>query len=961
MYLESPDGKILKLVENKGGDGGINWEGFVGTIWTDAAATTMPVAVNSTTRDFRPDGSLSVGSAGITPNITSFAGFAGSPVSGTWKLHVYDDAAGDVGAVQWWELSFGGFINATDFNIPDNNPTGGVTSTINVSGLPNPLPNAANLVVHTVVEHTWDADLDMYLIAPNGAILRLSTDNGGSDDDYATRFADFAGVAVQAFTAPFAGYLRPEGGTNTENGLTPTITTIGALNGINPNGNWQLRAFDDLSGDLGIIRFWALDFPDLTSTTTSTVNDRYTDWMDIATVPNLSPVIVSTDDTLCPNITGTYVTTSNQGVAIQWTIFNNSSPGTILATGTNDTITYAFPSPGDYTVKLKITSQCCNNSDSTTYAVHVLNLAPPTVSVNPTPICPGQSSTLTVTAPSGSAITWNTGALTQSITVSPSVTTSYTVDVITPDGCVLPQASGTVVVHPEPTAQISGNTIICAGDPLTLTATGTPASVTFNWTNPLGFTATGASITHATPADTFYYVTPVANGCTGQPDSVRIFIIPRPVPQIISDTSAICFGQSVWLVASGGKTFTWNPGNIVADSIFVSPTTTTTYSLSSSIDGCNSLTDGTFILTVNPLPNISVIGNNVICNGQSTNLTASGAVSYTWSPATGLSSTTGANVVASPTANITYTISGTDGNNCSNTTTFAITVTAPPIVSASASSPTICPGESTTLTASGAVSYTWSPATGLSSTTGSVVTATPSATTTYTVVGTDASNCQNTATVIVTVAPIPTVSVTTPDNTLCVGESTTLNASGATSYTWSPATGLSATTGASVTANPTVSTTYTVTGTGSNGCTNTATIAITVNPLPTISISGNTSLCTGQTTTLTASGASSYSWNPTTGLTPTTGPVVTAGPTATTTYTVTGTDANGCVNTATVIVNVGPLPVVTVSADDNSICAGQQTATLTAAGAVTFDWSPATGLSSTTGAVVTANPPSTTT
>ncbi|MEZ5172299.1 MAG: hypothetical protein R2850_01990 [Bacteroidia bacterium] len=92
------------------------------------------------------------------------------------------------------------------------------------------------------------------------------------------------------------------------------------------------------------------------------------------------------------------------------------------------------------------------------------------------------------------------------------------------------------------------------------------------------------------------------------------------------------------------------------------------------------------------------------------------------------------------------------------------------------------------------------------------------------------------------------------------------------------------------------------------GCDSVITTNLTVNPLPTITVSDAT-ICEGETTTLTASGADTYTWSPATGLSATTGDTVDANPVATTTYTVTGTDANGCENTGTGTVTVNPLPV----------------------------------------------------
>ena len=342
-----------------------------------------------------------------------------------------------------------------------------------------------------------------------------------------------------------------------------------------------------------------------------------------------------------------------------------------------------------------------------------------------------------------------------------------------------------------------------------------------------------------------------------------------------------------------------------------------------------------------------------ICSGSSTVLTAAGATTYTWSPATGLSATTGASVTASPTTTTTYTVTGTTGG-CSSTTTAIVTVNPLPIVNVPSASK--CAGSpAVTLTASGALTYTWSPATGLSATTGTSVTANPAATTTYTITGTSAAGCVGTTTTIVTVNPLPTI--TCAPATICTGFSTPLTASGASTYTWSPATGLSATTGTTVTASPASTTTYTISGTSAAGCVSSTTVIVTVNPSPTVTCAPAI-ICNGLSTTLTATGASTYTWSPATGLSATTGTTVTASPTTTTTYTITGTSAAGCVGTTTTIVTVNPLPTVTCPAA--AICNGSGT-TLTASGAATYTWSPATGLSATTGTSVTASPTTTTT
>ncbi|WP_294671164.1 T9SS type A sorting domain-containing protein [uncultured Fluviicola sp.] len=157
-----------------------------------------------------------------------------------------------------------------------------------------------------------------------------------------------------------------------------------------------------------------------------------------------------------------------------------------------------------------------------------------------------------------------------------------------------------------------------------------------------------------------------------------------------------------------------------------------------------------------------------------------------------------------------------------------LTVAASPSITATPSMGTICAGNSTTITASGANSYTWSPAGTLSSSTGASVTATPLSTQVYTLIGTDGNGCSTSTPVTINVAALPSVTTAPSTGIICIGNSTTITASGANSYTWSPAGTLSSSTGASVTATPTSTQVYIVTGTDGNGCSNSTTVTITV-------------------------------------------------------------------------------------------------------------------------------------
>jgi hypothetical protein len=227
---------------------------------------------------------------------------------------------------------------------------------------------------------------------------------------------------------------------------------------------------------------------------------------------------------------------------------------------------------------------------------------------------------------------------------------------------------------------------------------------------------------------------------------------------------------------------------------------------------------------------INIIANKTsICSGDSSLLTANGATSYTWT-------TIGANtstVTVKPTTASVYTVTGLLAG-CTNTQTISIAVTASPTVTITdvfgntLGSDTICAGGAAYIKATGAVTYTWAPAGNISSTSGSSNYATPTITTTYTLTG-KTGTCSKVSTFTVTVLPTASPSLTVNSPSVCVGNAVAVNANGFNTYTWTPATGLSATSGASVSASPTVTTTYIVTGV-TGACKTSSSLTVTVNP-----------------------------------------------------------------------------------------------------------------------------------
>ncbi|MCW3078502.1 MAG: hypothetical protein JWO32_3111, partial [Bacteroidetes bacterium] len=436
-------------------------------------------------------------------------------------------------------------------------------------------------------------------------------------------------------------------------------------------------------------------------------------------------------------------------------------------------------------------------------------------------------------------------------------------------------------------------------------------------------------------------------------------VLNLPLRNIAMDAT-MCHGQNASLGYNSitGYTYSWSPATNLNSASSSNPLIsginngasplTTTYVLTVNRNTC--ITTDTSKVIVNPVPTLTVTAlNNTICAGGSTNIAISGANSYTWFPVTSLNSNTLASVIASPTANINYTVTGVNIYGCSTSSIASVVVNPLPLVSTVSNS--MCAGQSATINANGAVNYTWSPSATLSSSVSPTVTASPVSTTVYSVTGTDANGCSNTATASVIVNPLPNLS--TSDATICMGGSTSLSVTGANSYTWSPPTALNSSTATTVISNPTANITYSITGSDAMGCISTTLSTVIVNPVPNLSTTSST-ICSGDSGTLTANGALSYSWIPAGALNTNTLATVIANPTANTTYTVIGSNAFGCSSSSVATVLVNSLPPLTASSD--TICEGQST-TLVASGASNYTWSPSSSLNSSSNSTVTATPP----
>jgi len=295
---------------------------------------------------------------------------------------------------------------------------------------------------------------------------------------------------------------------------------------------------------------------------------------------------------------------------------------------------------------------------------------------------------------------------------------------------------------------------------------------------------------------------------------------------------------------------------------------------------------------------ISPMDSTGFCAGDQVTLqtSAQANVTYQWSnngaPVSGANSTS---LNVSTAGNYSLGFVNATNQCAAATTEIEVTEVALPTVTANTTDADICEGDNITLTGGGAQTYTWD--NGANDNQSFSL----SNSTNFTVIGTDANGCENTAQININVNSLPNVVANSTDVSVCTGDQITLTGGGASSYTWDNSV-------VNGTAFTPTNQTYTVTGTDANGCENTDQISIVVNSLPNVVANAtDNSICDGDEVTLFGTGAQNYTWN---------NGVINFDPfipTGTVTYTVTGTDMNGCVETdqITVTVNNLPNPVIT--------------------------------------------------
>ena len=387
-------------------------------------------------------------------------------------------------------------------------------------------------------------------------------------------------------------------------------------------------------------------------------------------------------------------------------------------------------------------------------------------------------------------------------------------------------------------ANAGSNVTICSGSSITLTGSGTGD---YSWNT--GETTQNISVS---PSTTTTYTLSVTNENSTTTDTVVVIVNELPTADAGLDLE-ICNGTETVLTASGGDTYLWSNGE-TTESINVSPTETTTYSVTVSNNGCTTTAEDEVIVTVNQTASLDAGDDVDLCIGSSITLTASGADNYLWN--TGEET---ASITVSPTSNTTYTVTSTLGN-CSVSDEVIVSVDNPPTINLGVDM-SICSGENITLTAEGNGDFIWS-----TGETTSSITVSPTTTTTYSVSASSSCSAESVSDeIVVEVNATPNVDAGS-NVTIELGTGAVLTATGEGDFLWS-----TGETTSSINVNPTETTTYTITSTLNGACSSQDSVIVTVedSSQPVVANAGeDLEICTNSAgVLLTATGGETYLWN----------------------------------------------------------------------------------------------------
>lgn len=649
--------------------------------------------------------------------------------------------------------------------------------------------------------NTWNGG---FQTAFGGGLVNLP--NLGTYYYVCTPHASF-GMKGRIFVQPYTGNQTP---ISICQGDSTQLLASGSQTYTWSNGNSGSNTYVNTSGVYYVIGFDQHGCPDTSASINVTVNPQPT-------------ALVSASGPLQFCAGGTVTLTVSGGNSYLWN--NGSTASSIQVQSTDSFFVVVTNSNG------------CKDTSAVFHTQVFPNPIAQIQNLGPTSFCSGDSvQLLALGAP---IVLWSNGFTGDTLTVTQSGLFQATLT--DTNGCSALSPSVQVNVFSLPNAQISasGPTTFCVGDSVQLVATG---GSTYLWSTG----QTGSSISINSPG-TFFTVATSSQGCQDSSNGIAIAV--NPLPQVSIQATgplSFCPGQTVGLSAQGAQTFLWNNGQ-TSSVIQVSQAGTFSVAGTDSL-GCQSVSNA-LTVTLHPVPvaQIQVQGSLQFCPGDSVILVAQGGDTYQWN-----NGITSAQQVIQQTG--VFSVIASNSFGCSDTsTTVATQVVAAPSAQILPSGPlAFCQGDSVVLQASGGTTYLWN-----NGSTNSSITVYQAGT--WFVQAALGTGCVDTSQSLTTQLfnlPSPQISASGPTS-FCSGGQVVLFASGAISYVWS-----SGAVGDSIVVSN--SGTFTLQGIDSNGCSNTSgAIAISVFPLPvvTLSPSGSSSVCFGDSLELTLQGGINYLWN----------------------------------------------------------------------------------------------------
>lgn len=875
--------------------------------------------------------------AGTYGSEQPFTNLVGCPLNGIWKLKICDLETSDAGTIFSWGINFDPSVYSTLPNFTpvfNSNCAGTSWSGTNAASTAAIISTSANCdqicvspnaigtysykfsgtddfgctydttitVTVTAATFTVNAGVDQSVclgsnvtLTASGTATSFSWDNGITNN---TSFTPSLGTTTYTVTGtngsgcsitdqvnvtvnpnPIVTVNSPTTCSGTNALITATPDAIGTYNyawtvpaGVAAPGN--VASFNSsIAGTYSVI---------ITNTLTGCVSES------ASGVLSLTPFTTTVNNpTICSGASANVIATPSSisgTLSYNWTVpAGATAPGNVASFSTSIA--------GTYSVIVTNTSTGCISPIA---SGNVTTNSLPTVTVNSPSNCTASATAITATpgivdtysydwtVPAGVTAPGNVSSFNSSIAGTYSVIITNTTT-----GCVSSSASGIFTITPL-TATVNSPTI-CSGSAATVIATpSTTGTFTYVWSFPAGASDPGNVASFSTSIAGTYsvIVTNTLTSCSSLSASGNVTT--NTIPTVTVNSPTVCSGENASITATPGSLATYSydwtvPNGVTAPGNIPSFTTTVAgvYSviITNTTTGCIS-TSASGTTTLSPLPTVSVNSPST-CTGISTAITATpgilGTYNYNWTVPNGVTAPGNVSTFNTSIAG-TYSVIITDPlTTCSSSSANGI-LTLNPIPTVTLNNPSICDGNSATITATpgsvGTYSYSWTGPIGFSNP-GNISSLSTTIAGTYSVIITNTiTSCvSSSASGIATINPNPTVTVNNPS--ICAGQTTSVVAtpgSAATySYLWTVPAGVTSPGNVS-NFSTTVAGNYSVIITNiSTTCSSISASGIaTVNPNPLVSVNSST-ICSGSQTNVTATpnitGTYDYSWTVPSGVT----------------------------------------------------------------------------------------------